>query len=186
MNPLTVGVWHMTTKKTNRYLSGFHKFDAVITNATKWTCFVLLMSLVANIAVAISFRYLFHISFSFSEKLSVYLLIWFTFLGASLGVKYGRHIAVNTFIRILPPKIQRGINVFGQVVVFIFLVLMIYYSMVHVNQQRGVEPMVFYIKKAYFSSMLPFSLFLMLYQLNADHLMRLLDKNRNVAKKENE
>ncbi|MCK5485495.1 MAG: TRAP transporter small permease [Desulfobacterales bacterium] len=176
----------MTTKKIKKSLSNINKIDALVTNVTKWTCFSLLILLVVNITVAISFRYIFYISFSFSEKLSIYLMIWFTFLGASLCIKYRRHISVDIFVNILPPKIQWVINVFGQVVVSTFLVLMVYYSMVHVNQQPGVEPMVFYIKKAYFSSVLPFSLFLMLYQLNVDHLKKLIDKSRGDPKTEND
>lgn len=163
-------------KKNN--MSGFQRFDAIITNGTKWACFSLLMLLVLNIAVSISLRYVFHISFSFSEKLSVYLLLWFTFLGASLAAKYNRHIAVNTLVRVLSPNAQKTIWIIGQIIGVLFVAYMIYFSLVHVTNQRGVEPLVFYIKKAYFSSALPLSMVLMLYQINSEQIQKYLEKRR--------
>lgn len=168
----------MLLRNNTDTISKFEKFDAFVTKATKWICFVLLMSLVLNISISISFRYIFHISFSFSEKLSVYLLLWFTFLGCTLAVKYQRNISVNTLVNVLPIRLQRIIGVFGHGVVNLFFLLMIYYSLIFVTQQRGVEPMVFYFKKAYFSSILPVSMILMLYQLNVDHIKRFFNKNR--------
>lgn len=44
-------------------------------------------------------RYAFGHSFTWFEELSRYLGVFMTFLGASLGVKYGTHFAMDFFIR---------------------------------------------------------------------------------------
>ena len=59
---------------------------------------VLLIVIFILIIVQIVMRFVFSNPLSWSEELSRYLLIWITFLGASLAVKQGSHLVVGADI----------------------------------------------------------------------------------------
>ena len=73
------------------------------------------------------FRYVFHISFSWAEEGSLYILIWITFVGMSYCVNTGAHVTMDVFFRVLPAKIQFQIRRLSNVVAF-FLTLILAYS----------------------------------------------------------
>ncbi|MEJ2040820.1 MAG: TRAP transporter small permease [Desulfosarcinaceae bacterium] len=49
-------------------------------------------------------RYVFNHSFTWFEELSRYLGVFMTFLGASLGVKYGTHFSMDLMVRKAGPR----------------------------------------------------------------------------------
>jgi len=55
-------------------------------------------------------RYLFSHSFTWFEELSRYGGVFMTFLGASLGVKYGTHFSMDLFISKASPRLAHAIN----------------------------------------------------------------------------
>ncbi len=54
-----------------------------------------LLGLAVMAFVQVIFRYFFDISFTWFEELSRYLGVFLTFLGASLGVRYGTHFSMD-------------------------------------------------------------------------------------------
>jgi TRAP-type C4-dicarboxylate transport system permease small subunit len=68
-------------------------------------------------------RYLFLYSLSWSEEVARYLMIWASFLGASLAVKYGLHIGVEYVINLFPQGPKRAIALVAKTSVLFFLVL---------------------------------------------------------------
>jgi C4-dicarboxylate transporter DctQ subunit len=52
-------------------------------------------------------RYLFNHSFTWFEEFSRYFCVFLTFLGASLGVKYGTHFCMDFVITRVPPRVGR-------------------------------------------------------------------------------
>ena len=50
-------------------------------------------------------RYLFNHSFTWFEEFSRYFCVFLTFLGASLGVKYGTHFCMDFVLTRVPPRI---------------------------------------------------------------------------------
>ena len=65
---------------------------------------LLLVNIVANIGTQVVSRYLFDYPLVWVEELATYSFIWGTFVGASLGLKYGRHIRIETFVGGLPVR----------------------------------------------------------------------------------
>ena len=66
------------------------------------------VSLIALIVVAISVqvftRYVLGRPIAWVEESATYAFIWMVFVGASLGLKHGRHIVIETFGKRLPPR----------------------------------------------------------------------------------
>ena len=74
------------------------------------------------IIIQVFMRYLFLYSLSWSEEVARYLMIWVSFLGASLALKYGLHIGIEFMINRVPEKIRGWINLIAQIGILIFLV----------------------------------------------------------------
>jgi TRAP-type C4-dicarboxylate transport system permease small subunit len=67
-------------------------------------------------------------AFTWTEELSRYLLVWSTFLAATLAYKRGLHIAVTLVADAFPAKIRRIIIFSGYLLSLFFFVLGIYYG----------------------------------------------------------
>ncbi|MDR0435134.1 MAG: TRAP transporter small permease [Gracilibacteraceae bacterium] len=51
-------------------------------------------------------RYAFHFPAPWTEELMRALFVWATFIGASLGVKYGAHLGVTAIVNLFPPRFR--------------------------------------------------------------------------------
>jgi TRAP-type C4-dicarboxylate transport system permease small subunit len=74
------------------------------------------------IILQVFMRYLFLYSLSWSEEVARYLMIWVSFLGASLALKYGFHIGVEFIINRIPEKMRGWINLTAKLGVLLFLI----------------------------------------------------------------
>ncbi|MCZ0812434.1 MAG: TRAP transporter small permease [Pseudomonadota bacterium] len=61
-------------------------------------------------------------SVSWTEEVARFLLIWITFLGATLAYQQGRHIAVTLLRDSLPERLRRVVSGAGMLVAIAFLV----------------------------------------------------------------
>ncbi len=66
--------------------------------------FVIVMLLLAFGQVI--FRMFFHIGFPWADDLLRHLVLWVGFVGASIGTRKNRHITIDVFSRILPPRVK--------------------------------------------------------------------------------
>jgi len=74
------------------------------------------------IILQVFMRYLFLYSLSWSEEVARYLMIWVSFLGASLALKYGFHIGVEFVINRIPEKMRGWVNLIAKMGILIFLI----------------------------------------------------------------
>lgn len=64
----------------------------------------LLALIVVTITIQVFTRYVFNYPIIWVEEIATYAFIWGTFVGASLGLKMGRHIKIETFVMMLDPR----------------------------------------------------------------------------------
>ncbi len=89
--------------------------------------FITIFGMILSISLQIIFRVFFD-SLTWTEELARYLLVWSTFLGATLAYKRGMHIAV-TFVRnSFSEKIKKGIIVFSIIIMIVFFVIVIIFG----------------------------------------------------------
>lgn len=67
-------------------------------------------------------RYVLGSSLGWTEEVARYLLVIVGFLGASMGVRKNAHIFVSLFVRLLPEKIARVIDIITLIFSTLFLV----------------------------------------------------------------
>ena len=73
-------------------------------------------------------RYMFNHPFPWAEEFSRYAFIWLSFLGAALCTKHGRHIIIDGFVKALPFRAEKMINILVSVMVIGLAYVMIYYG----------------------------------------------------------
>jgi C4-dicarboxylate transporter DctQ subunit len=96
-----------------KFLDNFEEFIVV----------PLVAVMTAVIILQVIFRYVLKGSLPWSEELSRYLMIWVTFVGASIGVKRGAHIGVEMLVVFLPKNIQIIVKYVGGIITIIFCII---------------------------------------------------------------
>lgn len=100
----------------------------------RFALFVTLSSMIVLITAQVIFR-VFFTALSWSEELSRYLLVWSSFIGASVAFKKGAHIAVTFAVDLLPGKIQKIMQSLSCILMAVFFGITIWYSIFLFNVQ---------------------------------------------------
>ena len=85
----------------------------------------LLLGIVIAITTQVFTRYVLNRPIIWVEEFSVYAFIWGTFLGASLGLKYGRHVKIETYVSHLSLRGQAASRLLVNLIVFLVLWLLV-------------------------------------------------------------
>jgi TRAP-type C4-dicarboxylate transport system permease small subunit len=122
-----------------------------------------LLALICTVTAAqVVFRFILKAPLGWSDELATFAFVWFSLLGAALGVREGAHIGVDAFVRVLPRAPQRWLTIGSLVLVQAFLVSLIKLGLdllIRIGDQRssGLQIQVFWVYLA-----LPVSATLML------------------------
>jgi len=77
-------------------------FDKVLLRLNRWLVIVILAAMAMMVFANVALRFLTDESILWVEEVSRYLMIWLTFLGAGLVLRYGGHIGIDTLQDSLP------------------------------------------------------------------------------------
>ena len=106
----------------------FNKFEEILVVP-------MLAVMSVTIILQVIFRYVVKGSLPWSEELARYLMVWVTFMGASIGVKRGAHVGVEALVSILPKKTQALFKYLVIVISIVFCCLVFYQSLIIVKTQ---------------------------------------------------
>jgi len=93
-----------------------------------------LLGLAIFVFIQVVLRYGFHFAFSWAQELGRYLTIFLTFLGASLGVKYGTHFSMEAVVKYLPPRFSHLIRAIANFLCGVFFLLIIYFALIQIKK----------------------------------------------------
>src|SRR5699024_9931287 len=71
-------------------------------------------------------RYFFSYSIYWSEEISLFMIVWFIFVGCSVTAKEGSHISMDILENILPDKGKNVINIIINIISIGFCTIIIY------------------------------------------------------------
>ncbi|MBU8906079.1 TRAP transporter small permease [Desertibacillus haloalkaliphilus] len=88
------------------------------------TC-VLLVIMVLLVFIQIVSRAAFGSSYAWTEEIARFLMIWITFLGASVAFQYGSHISIDFFISKLKHRIAKWVQLIASLAIVTFLLILL-------------------------------------------------------------
>jgi len=71
-------------------------FDRVLIRVNRWAIIAILAAMAVMVFANVALRFLTDHSILWVEEVSRYLMIWLTFLGAGIVLRYGAHIGIDT------------------------------------------------------------------------------------------
>lgn len=86
---------------------------------------IMMMIMVAVIFLQVVARYLLHNSLSWSEEVGRYLFVWITFIGAALAVRKHAHVALDSFVKLCPPGVQKIMFIIGHLAMLCLALTMV-------------------------------------------------------------
>jgi len=77
-------------------------FDRVLVSVNRWTVIAMLAAMATMVFANVALRFLTDHSLLWVEEVSRFLMIWLTFLGSGIVLRYGAHVAIETLAQKLP------------------------------------------------------------------------------------
>ena len=98
-----------------------------ITGATKVVMVFLTCVIFAITISAVFTRYVLNFVPSWSEEIPRYLLVWITYLGAALAVKFKEHISLDVFFKLMPLRVRQvGHLLLNGLMVIVATIMVVY------------------------------------------------------------
>src|SRR4030043_1114786 len=98
----------------------FAKVSRIAERVVQVTLVGMVAVMTVIIILQVFMRYLFLYSLSWSEEVARYLMIWVSFLGASLALKYGFHIGVEFVTNRISEKKRTWVNLGTKLSILVF------------------------------------------------------------------
>ena len=100
-------------------------FDRALIRLNRWAVIAILAAMAVMVFANVALRFLTDNSILWVEEVSRYLMIWLTFLGAGLVLRYGGHVGIDTLQGALP-KHATAIRLAIYALLLVFFVTMLW------------------------------------------------------------
>ena len=103
-----------------------NKFERALVAANRWLLIVLLAAMACIVFANVVMRYTTGDSIVWSEEVARHMMIWITFLGAGLVLRFGGHVAIDNLHRAMgpqPARWLRGLIALGLAVFFVVMAI---------------------------------------------------------------
>jgi len=115
-------------------LKAFDRLLEWITAGVKTVMLVMTGVIFFITTVTVFTRYLLNFVPSWSEEVPRYLLVWITYLGAALAVKFKEHISLDVFFNLMPVRARQVGHILLNGLIAVVGTIMIVYGIALVSQ----------------------------------------------------
>lgn len=91
----------------------------------RWLMVLIIGSMTTLVFLNVVLRYGFNSNLAITEEIGRYLFVWLTFLGGISAFIRNRHVRVDTFLRMLSPKLQRVVGILSSLAMLACCVLIL-------------------------------------------------------------
>lgn len=105
----------------------FKTIDNVVSQIEEWTLFIIVIAALLSLFANVVLRYGFNYTLAWSEELVRIVIIYSTFVGASVAVKQRAMIRIDAVVQIFP-KLKPGLTVYTSLLMLFFAGMMVYYG----------------------------------------------------------
>jgi TRAP-type C4-dicarboxylate transport system permease small subunit len=103
------------------------KLDTAASRFEEWTLFIIVITALIALFFNVVLRYGFNYTLAWSEELVRIVIIYSTFVGASVAVKQRAMIRIDAVVQIFP-KLKKGLTFYTNILMLVFAGMMIYYG----------------------------------------------------------
>jgi C4-dicarboxylate transporter DctQ subunit len=103
------------------------KLDAAVSLIEEWTLFIIVITALLSLFANVVLRYGFNYTLAWSEELVRIVIIYSTFVGASVAVKQRAMIRIDAVVQIFP-KLKSGLTFYTSILMLVFAWMMVYYG----------------------------------------------------------
>ncbi|HCY83714.1 MAG TPA: TRAP transporter small permease [Desulfobacteraceae bacterium] len=103
------------------------KLDKLISRIEEWTLFTIVTAALISLFANVVLRYGFNYTLAWSEELVRIVIIYSTFVGASVAIKKGSMIRIDAVVQIFP-RLEKGLTFYSHILMLVFSGIMIFYG----------------------------------------------------------
>ena len=115
-------------------LKAFDRLLEWITTGVKTVMLVMTCAIFFITTITVFTRYLLNFVPSWSEEVPRYLLVWITYLGAALAVKFKEHISLDVFFNLMPLRARQVGHILLNGLIAVVGTIMVVYGIALVSQ----------------------------------------------------
>ncbi|MCG8566805.1 MAG: TRAP transporter small permease [Desulfobacterales bacterium] len=101
--------------------------DRGLTHLEEWSLFIMVMTALLSLFVNVVLRYGFNYTLAWSEELVRIVIIYSTFVGASMAVRQGAMIRIDAVVQVFP-RLKKWLTLYTHLLMLGFAVIMVYYG----------------------------------------------------------
>lgn len=143
----------------------FNRIERVLVACNRWVLILLLLAMACIVFANVVLRYTTGDSIVWAEEVARHLMIWGTFLGAGLVLRFGGHVAIDNLHQAVTPPLARLLRAVVVLGMAVFCAVMAYFSTLYVWATRFQTTAATDIPIAYIYVAMPLGFVLMLLHL---------------------
>ncbi len=113
-----------------------NRIESVLVACNRWVLIVLLLLMACIVFANVVLRYTTGDSLVWAEEVARHLMIWGTFLGAGLVLRFGGHVAIDNLHQAVSTPVARALRTVVVVGIGAFALVMTYSSILYVWATR--------------------------------------------------
>ncbi|OQW89255.1 MAG: hypothetical protein BWK72_04745 [Rhodoferax ferrireducens] len=91
----------------------------------RWLMVLIIGSMTTLVFLNVVLRYGFNSNLSITEEIGRYLFVWLTFLGGISAFIRNRHVRVDSFLRLMSPKLQHVVGILSNLAMLACCILIL-------------------------------------------------------------
>lgn len=113
-----------------------NRIERILVACNRWLLILLLVAMACIVFVNVVLRYTTGDSIVWAEEVARHLMIWVTFLGAGLVLRFGGHVAIDNLHQAVSTRSARWLRTVVAVGIGVFCLVMTYFSVLYVWATR--------------------------------------------------
>ncbi|WP_296068021.1 TRAP transporter small permease [uncultured Agrobacterium sp.] len=110
------------------FMRAIRPFLGALSQASLYIAGIGMIAMTLIVGWQVFARYILNDSPSWSEPLSLHLMSWFIMLGAAVGVRESVHLGLDILRYMMPPRVQKGMDMTSLALIFFFGAGMAWYG----------------------------------------------------------
>ena len=113
-----------------------NRIERILVACNRWLLILLLLAMACIVFANVVLRYTTGDSIVWAEEVARHLMIWVTFLGAGLVLRFGGHVAIDNLHQAVSTRSARWLRTVVAVGIGVFCLVMTYFSVLYVWATR--------------------------------------------------